>query len=306
MGFHILQTNLWICYFHSNQENGGMLYNEVRQTLLLGAGECKHLITFTNFTSAKHSCGRVQARSSLSKIPPTPHPNWKQHQHVIHLQLVQVMSFTLTVLLFGFQSCCFAWQGGLSPLQNKFLISCLVISSKVLQLNFYCILTNHFCSLKQPLFPPIFFFFFFLQCRNTESHRSEVKNWNKRPHRIPEVSYQFRLQLVFAISMPKAPISSLSPRKEVSCSSNTCTVCSTSSDVNHFYTSQRFNYTRTITRAEMKTLFDTPFAIDNSHKPTYEELCKMSTRTFYCLLLFHINIIKIYVKLFIEKNFRGL
>lgn len=128
--------------------------------------------------------------------------------------------------------------------------------------------------------------FYFLQCRNTESHRSEVKNWNKRPHRIPKVSYQFRLQLVFAISVPKAPISSLSPRKKVSCSCNTCTVCSTSSDVNHFYASQRFNYTRTITRAEMKILFDTPFGIDNSHKPTYEELYKMSTRTSTSLFTF--------------------
>lgn len=33
-----------------------------------------------------------------------------------------------------------------------------MISSKVLQFNFYWILTNHFCSLKQPLFPPSIFY----------------------------------------------------------------------------------------------------------------------------------------------------
>lgn len=130
-------------------------------------------------------------------------------------------------------------------------------SSEVLQFHFHFILPIHSCFLKQLFisykYMPPFCPFISLYAEMQKVTYQKVRT-GLRLYKTPKPSYQFRFQLVLTVSMAQASVSSLSPCEKVSCSCNACAVCSSSSNVNHFYTSQRFNYTRTITRAEIKIL----------------------------------------------------
>ena len=63
----------------------------------------------------------------------------------------------------------------------------------------------------------------------------------------PGPSHQFGLQLVLTVAVPQAPVSPFAPCVEVPSCCDTGTVGSTSSDINHFDSSQGLNDTRAVT-----------------------------------------------------------